>query len=134
MTLRSVPIHAMAILMSLLMEMARGAEPLETVLLVVERSDCVYCEKFNEEIATAYPLTEEGKIASLRRVDADNWPENLHYIEQEDLTPTFILIQGENEIGRLRGYPGDEYFWFLIGELFAKLEPVVTPVSSGSDK
>jgi hypothetical protein len=25
------------------------------------------------------------------------------------------------EIGRLRGYVGDEFFWFAIGELLAKL-------------
>lgn len=93
----------------------------DTILLMVESEDCAYCKKFDREIAQAYPLTEEGKKAPLRRIDIDQWPEEFAWIEQESLTPTFILVRNSKEIDRLRGYPGDEYFWFLLGEMLDKL-------------
>ena len=29
-------------------------------------------------------------------------------------TPTFILFEKENELGRLEGYPGEDFFWALL--------------------
>ena len=93
-------------------------------LIMVEEAGCVYCKKFNDEIAPAYPNTAEGKLAPLRRVDlADGWPTDLSMIEPDTLTPTFILIDNDQEIARLYGYQGDEFFWFLLGEMLAKLAP-----------
>lgn len=93
-------------------------------LVMIEEEHCVYCEKFNREIAPAYPKTAEGKMAPLRRIDlGDEWPEDLANIKQESLTPTFILIQNGREIDRLHGYQGDEFFWYLLGEMLKKLEP-----------
>ena len=92
-------------------------------LVMVEEQHCPYCERFNAEIAPIYPKTAEGKLAPLRRIDiADGWPEDLSNIKSETLTPTFILIEDNKEIGRLYGYQGDEFFWFLLGQLFEKLE------------
>ena len=91
-------------------------------LLVLEQEGCVYCEKFNREIAPAYPKTTEGKIAPLRRIDIhQEWPADLADIKPAALTPTFILIDNDKELGRLHGYPGDEHFWFLLGELLQSL-------------
>lgn len=93
---------------------------------MIEEAGCVYCARFNDEIAPIYPNTAEGKLASLRRIDlADVWPKDLSHIEPVTLTPTFILIQNDHELGRLHGYQGDEFFWFLLGELFEKLEPEI---------
>jgi len=94
-------------------------------LIMVEETHCPFCARFNAEIAPVYPKTTEGNIAPLRRVSIDEgWPDDLSHIETESLTPTFILIQDNRELGRLYGYQGDEFFWFLLGELFEKLEPV----------
>jgi thioredoxin-related protein len=93
-------------------------------LLMIEEAGCVYCAKFNAEIAPIYPKTDEGKLAPLRRLDLANaWPEDLSQIKPATVTPTFVLIQDDREIGRLYGYQGDEFFWFLLGDLLAKLEP-----------
>ena len=92
-----------------------------TLLLIVESDDCIYCKKFDREIAQAYPLTEEGKLAPLRRINVDRWPEAFAGIQKESITPTFILVSNNVEIDRLRGYPGDEYFWFLLNEMLNKL-------------
>jgi hypothetical protein len=37
------------------------------------------------------------------------------------LTPTFVLVHEGEEVGRLRGYPGDEFFWGLLGGMLERL-------------
>lgn len=92
-------------------------------LIMIEQEGCVYCEKFNREIAVAYPKTAEGKRAPLRRLDLHKpWPASLSSIAVERLTPTFILVDKQREIARLRGYPGDEHFWVLLNEMLQKLD------------
>ena len=91
-------------------------------LLMLERPGCVWCARFDAEIAPAWPKTTEGRAAPLRRVDISlPWPDDLAGIAIERFTPTFILVDNGKEIGRLRGYPGDQFFWTSIDELLAKL-------------
>ena len=97
---------------------ARAAE-----LLMLEQPGCVWCARFNAEIAPAYPKTAEGARAPLRRVDiTGDWPDDLAGIATERFTPTFVLVEDGKEVGRIRGYPGDEFFWYLLAELLAKLD------------
>ena len=91
-------------------------------LLMLEQPGCIWCARWNAEIAPAYPKTEEGRRAPLRRVDITKaWPEDLKEIEGDIYTPTFILVENGREIARLRGYPGDHFFWPMLGEMLAKL-------------
>jgi hypothetical protein len=32
-------------------------------------------------------------------------------------TPTFVIIDAGKELGRIEGYAGDEFFWFLLNRL-----------------
>lgn len=92
-------------------------------LLMLEQPGCVWCAKFNEEIAPAYPNTAEGRRAPLRRIDiTEEWPSDLAEIPRERFTPTFVLVEEGEEVGRIRGYPGDEFFWYLLADLIAKLD------------
>lgn len=89
---------------------------------MVEQAGCVFCERFNREIAPAYPKTSEGKRAPLRRVDLDAaWPADLDSVKPATFTPTFILVRDGKEIDRLAGYPGDEHFWYLLGKMLKNL-------------
>ena len=91
-------------------------------LVMLEQPGCVWCKRFNDEVAPQYGKTEEGRIAPLRRVDITKpWPEDLASIARERLTPTFVLVHEGEEIGRLRGYPGDEFFWGLLGGMLERL-------------
>jgi hypothetical protein len=91
-------------------------------LVMLEQPGCAWCARFNAEIAPAWPKTEEGRLAPLRRVDiTQDWPEDLTGVSKERFTPTFILIDDGVEVGRLRGYVGNEFFWYRIGELLARL-------------
>jgi thioredoxin-related protein len=91
-------------------------------LLMLEDPGCVWCQRWNEEVGRAYPLTNEALVAPLRRVDITRpWPEDLAGIRSDRVTPTFILIDQGVEIARLRGYPGAHFFWPLLGEMLADL-------------
>lgn len=91
-------------------------------LVMLEQPGCVWCKRFNDEVAPQYEKTEEGRKAPLRRVDITKpWPEDLASIARERLTPTFVLVHEGKEISRLRGYPGDEFFWGLLDNMLEKL-------------
>lgn len=114
-------VHALAILSMLTLWMGTPSAAAE--LVMIERQGCVWCARFDAEIAPAYPKTEEGQRAPLRRVDiAQQWPADLKGIVGEHFTPSFILIDDGKEIGRIRGYPGSEFFWYLLGDILAKLD------------
>lgn len=51
-------------------------------------------------------------------------PPNLAFIEVERLALLFILVEGDREIGRIRGYPGEEHFWGLLGMFLKQLDAV----------
>lgn len=92
-------------------------------LVMFEQRGCVWCAKWRDEIGPAYPKTEEGQRAPLRRVDIhEPIPEDLAHLTVERYTPVFVLVEEGEEIGRIRGYPGDEFFWFRLDELLSKLE------------
>ena len=119
---RSMTAAAVVLMVSVAVpESARAAE-----LLVLEQPGCAWCARFNNEIAPGYPHTEEGRRAPLRRVDVtESWPADLAAIAPERLTPTFTLLSDDGrEVARLRGYPGDNFFWPLLAEMLGKLGPV----------
>ncbi len=104
--------------MALSLSQAPAAE-----LVMFEQAGCPWCEVFNREIGLVYGKTEEGLRAPLRRVNIDQTvPPDLGFIEVERLTPLFVLIENGKEIGRIRGYPGDDHFWGLLGVLIRKLD------------
>lgn len=89
---------------------------------MIEQVGCHFCARFDDEIGQIYAITDEGKKAPLRRVDLhEPWPEDLKSIRIEPFTPTFVLVDRGQEVDRLIGYPGDEYFWFLLNEMLEKL-------------
>ena len=92
-------------------------------LVMFEQKGCVWCQKFDREIAPAYDKTTEGKRAPLRRFDiAQPVPADLNFIQRERFTPVFVLIDEGREIGRIRGYPGDIFFWGLLANLIELLD------------
>lgn len=118
-TLRAV---ATAIMVCALSGAAAAAE-----LVMLERDGCEWCAKWDAVIAPIYPKSEEGKRAPLRRVDINRpMPEDLAGLRPAKFTPTFILMEDGKEIGRIRGYPGEDFFWGLLRELVAKLPPDAT--------
>ncbi len=113
---------SIAAIASLMVIVENPNRSLAAELVMLEQTGCEWCERWHEEIGPIYPKTSEADIAPLRRVDIDDtWPEDLKNIRIDQFTPTFILVNDGLEIGRLRGYAGEDFFWFLVGEMIKKL-------------
>ena len=96
---------------------ARAAE-----LLMFESEICEWCERWHEEIGPAYGKTRFGRLAPLRRIDLDRTiPADYRKVRGVVYTPTFVLWQRGREVGRLVGYPGEDFFWPLLERLLDKL-------------
>jgi len=88
-----------------------------------EQAGCEWCAAFDREIAPIYPKTDEGRRAPLRRLDiAQPLPQDLAFIAVERLTPLFVLVDNGREIGRIRGYPGEDNFWGLLDAMMKTLD------------
>ena len=86
-------------------------------LVMITSSDCPWCEAFEDDVGKGYDLTEEAQIYPLRRYDFYKaLPDDLAHLTPATMTPTFIFVRDEVEIGRIVGYPGAELFWWRISE------------------
>ncbi|MGY3438539.1 MULTISPECIES: hypothetical protein [unclassified Marinovum] len=90
----------------------------EMTLVMVEEPGCVWCAKWNAEVGPIYPKTAEGEAAPLTRIDIrEPTPENMVFDRKLVFTPTFVLLVDGEETGRIEGYPGEAFFWGLLGKL-----------------
>ena len=90
-------------------------------LLMFEQAGCIYCRRWDQDVSEAYPLTPEGRAAPLRRIDIhDPLPDDVTVDSPPILTPTFVLARDGAEIGRLEGYPGEDFFWPLLDEMLTE--------------
>jgi hypothetical protein len=97
-------------------------------LVMFERAGCPYCAQFDREIGPIYDKTDEGKAAPLRRVDIHApIPPDLRSVTVERITPVFVLVDHGREIGRIRGYPGEDNFWGLLAGMIGDV-----PTTDGS--
>ncbi|MBN9047906.1 MAG: thioredoxin [Rhizobiales bacterium] len=104
------------LLSAVLIGLALAAQPARAAeLIMFERAACPWCEAFDREIAPIYPKTASGKLAPLRRVDIyGKLPADLAFVQVERITPVFVLVDQGRELGRIRGYPGEDHFWGLF--------------------
>ncbi len=88
----------------------------ETQLLMAEEDGCVWCARWDAEISEIYPKTSEGQAAPLVRFDMhESPPDNITLTTRVRFSPTFILVSNGKEIDRIEGYPGEDFFWGLLG-------------------
>ena len=87
-------------------------------LVMFESPACEWCEVWDEEVGVVYAKTDEAKTAPLRRMDIDaqrNGP--LAKIRPVIYTPTFVVMDGGKEVGRIVGYPGESPFWGCVSRI-----------------
>ncbi|MCP5086251.1 MAG: hypothetical protein GY952_05555 [Rhodobacteraceae bacterium] len=97
-------------------------------LLMFEQAGCYWCERWNEEIAEVYPKTSEGIAAPLQRTDIhEKLPDQITLSGRPVYTPTFVLVRDGIEIGRIEGYPGEDFFWSLLEIIMKPLPEYVKP-------
>lgn len=102
---------------------ARSAE-----LVMFDQPGCVWCQRFEAEVAAGYVNSEESRRAPLRRVDIrDQGKAGFALAQNVRITPTFVLVDDDHEIGRLTGYPGKDFFWTELAALMARLPATPRP-------
>lgn len=92
-------------------------------LVMLERQDCVWCLRWHREVGErAWNASDLGRRAALRRVDvARGLPEDLAFLEEWRVTPSFVLVAQRRELGRITGHPGEIFFWQRAEALLARL-------------
>lgn len=118
MTLRGI--CALAALAAVLVAGAGAARAAELVMF--EDPTCIWCKRWHAEIGPSYPQTEEGRKAPLRRLHVrDQTRAGARLDRPVTSTPTFVLIDGGREIGRITGYPGPDYFYPMLDEILKRV-------------
>ncbi len=97
-------------------------------LIMVERKGCHYCIEWKADLGPVYPNTPEGKYAPLRIIDINEGaPDGVTFARKVIYTPTFVLVENNSEIGRIEGYPGEDFFWGLLNMMLkAKTDYLTT--------
>lgn len=97
-------------------------------LIMVEQPGCAYCAAWDDQIAPAYDKTAEGQFAPLVRADLHiGPPDGVTYSRRVNFTPTFILVEDSQEVARMEGYVGEDFFWPIFAQLLeenSEFEPV----------
>lgn len=116
------------ILSTLLVVVGTSPAAAQTKLVMVEEHGCIWCARWNEEISEIYPKTGEGRAAPLERMDINKrYPPELEFTSKLRFTPTFVLMMQNKEISRIEGYPGEDFFWGILGQILEKAGVEVTP-------
>ena len=104
-------------------------------LLMFESPGCHWCAKWHAEVGPAYPKSAEGQQAPLRVVQLSAAASlGVALAAPVTATPTFVLIDGGGETGRIVGYPGADFFWGLFEQLLKKLPPApAAPLQQRAD-
>lgn len=98
--------------------MCIGASALAAELVMVEQRGCIYCKMWHEEVGPEYSKTPEGAVAPIRHIDLnDARPAELTFAGPLRITPTFVLMIDNREAARIEGYPGEDFFWGLLGRM-----------------
>jgi len=88
--------------------------PSNVVLVMAEEPGCPHCIRWMREIGPLYPKTPEGRFAPLKRVTAGD--PVLRQLKPVQYSPTFIVVKNGVEVGRVIGYPGQDFFWSMLDQ------------------
>lgn len=89
-------------------------------LIMVEEPGCMWCARWEAELGAIYPKTAEGKAAPLRKIEIRETKDDatgIAFARPVLFTPTFVLVEDGQELGRIEGYPGEDFFWGLLSGL-----------------
>jgi thioredoxin-related protein len=107
---------------ALLLAALSGSAVQAAELLMFREDGCRYCAEWERDIGEIYPRTAEARHAPLRRIDAHGAPPAEVSLDGAiRYTPTFILVEDGAEVDRIVGYPGENAFWSLLGQMLERL-------------
>jgi thioredoxin-related protein len=89
-------------------------------LVMFRQAGCPWCAVWDREVGPIYPKTEFGRRVPVRFVDLGRARDTAGLKSPVRFTPTFVVLEGGREIGRIEGYPGQDFFWGLLENLVPK--------------
>ena len=87
-------------------------------LIMIEEIGCPFCDRWHREIGEVYPRTPEGRFAPLTTVFIHD--RAARRFKRVVYTPTFIVMARGQEVGRIVGYQGEDFFWSMLEEILKK--------------
>jgi len=107
-----------SLIVAVLLLSATAAAAMELVMF--RQAGCPWCAAWDREVGPVYPKTELGRRVPVRFVDLGRARDTAGLKSPVRFTPTFVLFDGGREIGRIEGYPGQDFFWGLLENLVPK--------------
>ena len=114
--MRRIEAATLALLFLLCASAAPAAE-----LVMFRRDGCPWCLAWDRDIGPIYGRTDIGQDLPLRFEDIKRRPTEVELARPVRVTPTFVLVDAGREIGRIEGYPGEDFFWGLLERLVQRL-------------
>ncbi len=90
-------------------------------LVMFDDEYCSWCRQWEEDIGVIYHVTPEHCQAPLKKIEmGDALPDSISLKEPVVYTPTFVFFVHGKEVDRIVGYPGEEFFWSMLGDMINK--------------
>jgi len=91
-------------------------------LIMFSSPECSWCEAWEKDVGIIFQLTEEAKYFQLTHVDiTDPLPPRLSNLDAVQYTPTFVVLDKQQEIGRITGYTSEGLFWWELQNIIKRL-------------
>ncbi|CUH45112.1 hypothetical protein RUM4293_04022 [Ruegeria atlantica] len=120
--------HLILLVLAITLLVSPVASRAEMTLLMAEEDGCMWCARWDSEISQIYSKTPEGDAAPLQRIDIHSaMPDGMTLERPLYYTPTFVLLDDGQEVGRIEGYPGEDFFWGLLGVLLREAGVPIEP-------
>src|SRR5262245_55292171 len=103
-------------------------------LVMFRRAGCSWCAAWDRDVGAIYGRTDVGRAAPMRFADLDRDSAAATLARPVRFTPTFVLVEAGREVGRIEGYPGEDFFWGLLERLVQRLpaRPPTTETAAAS--
>ncbi|ABK43143.1 hypothetical protein Mmc1_0622 [Magnetococcus marinus MC-1] len=95
-------------------------------LIYVGSDHCPYCRKFEQEVGEVYPKTALSKQLPLVKVDHDRPVSRYAQLNRKvHFVPAYFILGKDDQIqASFSGYRGEEFWWYDLERLVAKLQGV----------
>ena len=90
----------------------------KNIMIMITDKKCLYCIVWEKQIGSIYPRTEIARKYPLVRIERKNINDFRKYgLKKINLTPTFIFLRNNKQIGSIQGYTNPEMFWWQVDEI-----------------
>lgn len=112
-----------------------AAGPARLVLVMVRTAGCPWCRAWDREVRPGYLASETGARLGLVELDLrDVTARGMALEGPVSVVPVFLLVrqasgaddlQGAQELGRLVGFPGADFFWGYLDAMLAAADAMM---------